>query len=158
MNLLPSPKPSNVYLADHIQLLCRSYERLTGMTFVDPSLTAQEAAIAIFKAPFVVVSHDTAPDPIFNYANQTALDLFEMDWTEFTRLPSRQSAEPPNREERSRLLSAVTQHGYIQNYAGIRIAKSGLRFRIQDVTVWNLSDEDGVYRGQAAFYRHWTYL
>jgi hypothetical protein len=158
MRVISPPSPENAYRSEHVQLLCRSYTRLTGETLVEANLSAHEAAIAILDAPFAVVSHDTAPDPIFNYANQTALKLFEMDWAEFTSLPSRQSAEPPNRDERARLLAEVSQHGYVKNYAGVRISKSGQRFQIQDVCVWNLTDEQGLYQGQAAFYRHWTYL
>lgn len=38
---------------------------------------------------------------------------------------------------------------------GLRIAKSGRRFRIENVTVWDLLDENGVLHGQAATYRQW---
>jgi hypothetical protein len=31
-----------------------------------------------FEAPIAVMSHGTAKEPIFNYANRTALNLFEM--------------------------------------------------------------------------------
>lgn len=158
MSLLPEPSAANGYLVDHISLLRRSYRQLLHRDLLATDLEAAAAAQAIYTAPFVVVSHDTAADPIFNYANQTALNLFEMTWAEFTALPSRQSAEPPNREERDRLLATVTRQGYIDNYSGIRISKTGKRFWIQDVTVWNLSDRDGTYQGQAACYSHWQFL
>lgn len=158
MSLLPEPSAANSYLVDHIRLLRHSYRQLLHRDLLAADLEDEAAAQAIYTAPFVVVSHDTAADPIFNYANQTALNLFEMTWAEFTALPSRQSAEPPNREERDRLLATVTRQGYIDNYSGIRISKTGKRFWIQDVTVWNLSDRDGNYQGQAAFYSHWQFL
>jgi hypothetical protein len=66
---------------------------------------------ALFEAPYVVVSHNTEHDPIFNYGNQTALRVFDMDWLEFTSLASRKPAEPVNRVERDRLLASVKRHG-----------------------------------------------
>ena len=118
----------------------------------------RQAARAVFFAPFAVVSHDSAADPVFNYANKTALDLFGMTWEEFTSLPSRRSAEIPERAERARLLAEVRSKGFIGNYTGVRISKSGRRFRIANATVWNLADEDGTPRGQAAMFAKWEPL
>jgi hypothetical protein len=154
MTLL-APSSDNQFYADHIQLLRRNYEQLTGKRFGPSDLGAVDFAEAIYQAPYVVVSHGTEPDPIFNYANVAAQALFELSWQEFCQLPSRLSAEPPNQSERQRLLEAVTSQGFMAGYAGIRIAKSGRRFWIKDVTVWNLTDEQGVYRGQAAIYSQW---
>ena len=139
-------------------MLRDSLQRCAKRDLIDSQLQGVEAAKAIFEAPFVVVSHDTAPDPIFNYANQVALTLFEMTWPEFTVLPSRQSAEPPNQSERARLLEQVSTQGYVDNYSGIRRSQSGKRFRIEQVTVWNLVDAQDCYQGQAAVYSQWTYL
>ena len=111
---------------------------------------------ALYEAPYGVVSHDTSENPVFNYANRTAQRVFEMDWQTFTRLPSRKSAEPVNRAERERLLARVTREGFIDNYQGVRISATGRRFRIEDATVWNLVDEKGVYRGQAAVVYRWS--
>jgi hypothetical protein len=102
--------------------------------------------------------HGVEDDPVFNYANQTALELFEMSWEQFTILPSRHSAEPASREERARLLAQVSNHGYIDNYAGVRISSSGRRFLIEDAVVWNLIDDRGSYHGQAAVFDKWSYL
>ncbi len=112
----------------------------------------------IFHAPFVLVSHGTEPDPVLNYGNQAALDLWEMSWAELTRTPSRLTAEAPNREERARLLAAVTARGFIDDYSGIRISKTGRRFRIAQATVWNLLSESGLPCGQAAMFSHWEFL
>ena len=158
MPVPPAPGPDNYYWVDHINRLRQSYRTLLGEDLVEPTLDALEAAKTIFHAPYVVVSHGTEADPIFNYGNQAALALFELSWAELTALPSRQSAEPPNQSERAALLAAVTTQGFIRHYSGIRMAKSGRRFRIQDVTVWNLTDEAGAYYGQAAIYSQWEYL
>lgn len=167
---IPEPSESNAYLAPHIQLICQSFRQVVGQPFpMPPGITEKETAEhpdltdatfakALYNAPFIVVSHNTDADPIFNYGNRVALELFELTWDEFTALPSRHSAEPPNREERSRLLQAVTTQGYSKGYQGIRKSKTGKRFRIEEVTVWNLLDVQGTYHGQAAIYSQWTYL
>jgi hypothetical protein len=106
----------------------------------------------MWEAPRAIVAHGTEVDPIFSYGNRLALQLFEMSEDEFTRLPSRLSAEPLAQEARVKLLEKVTQQGYIDGYSGMRIAKSGRRFMIMDATVWNLLDEAGVHHGQAAVF------
>ncbi len=151
----PEPSEPNAFLPKHVRLLRTSLRRLTGTELCDPSMDDRQAARAVFFAPFVVVSHDTAADPVFNYANLAALGLFGMTWEEFTSLPSRKSAETPDRAERARLLEEVARDGCIRNYSGVRIAKSGLRFRIENATVWNLADDDGAPRGQAAMFADW---
>jgi hypothetical protein len=152
------PCEDNWYLADHIQLLRTSFHQLTGRNLIDPNLSERDAAKSLYFAPCVLVSHNTAADPIFNYGNRTALDLFELSWTDFTTLPSRKSAEIPDQAARSQLLQEVATKGYIDHYAGIRIASSGRRFQIDGAVVWNLRDQQGVYRGQAATFSTWKYL
>ena len=101
------------------------------------------------------LAHSTDPDPIFIYGNKMAQTCFEYSWDELTSLRSRLSAEEPNREERQRLLDAVKSHGFATGYRGLRIAKSGRRFWIENVTVWQLIDRGDVLHGQAAVYRKW---
>jgi PAS domain S-box-containing protein len=102
------------------------------------------------------LAHDGSGDPTFVYANLTAQRCFEYSWDEMVGMPSRLSAEAPNREERAALLAAVAARGYATGYRGLRIAKSGRRFWIENVTVWNVSDTDGRCVGQAAVYRATT--
>jgi len=73
-------------------------------------------------------------------------------------MPSRLSAEPLAREERARLLAAVTARGFVDDYAGVRISRTGRRFRIERATVWNLADPAGLRLGQAAAFDRWTEL
>lgn len=137
-------------------LLTESHLRLTGQPLVDPALPLELAMRWLYEeAPFCVLAHDTAPSPVFIYANQAAQLCFEYSWEEMTALQSRLSAEAPNREERQQLLEAVQRNGYATGYRGLRIAKSGRRFWIENVTVWNLVDQHGVRHGQAATYRQW---
>ncbi|MCS3391651.1 MEKHLA domain-containing protein [Burkholderia thailandensis] len=142
---------------DFFDLLADSHLRLTGTPLVDPAVPRADGPRWLYEdAPFCVLAHDTAEDPRYIYANRTVQRCFEYDWDEMTALHSRYSAEEPNRDERARLLEAVRAHGFATGYRGLRVAKSGRRFWIEDVTVWNLIDRDGAYRGQAATYRRWT--
>lgn len=146
------------FLTHHVEILRSSYQRWTGKPSFDNGITQENAVETLFLAPFAVLSHGIEVDPIFNYGNQRALDMFEMSWEEFTVLPSRLSAETVNQKERIKLLNAVTRHGYINNYSGIRISKSGRRFMIRDATVWNLMTPDDQFYGQAALIRDWEHL
>jgi len=111
----------------------------------------------LFFASFAVMSHGTETDPIFNYANQCALDLFEMTWENFIKLPSRYSAEMDSQEERDRILQRVSEDGYVDDYTGVRITSKGRRFQITNAVVWNVFDECR-YFGQAALIRDWAFL
>jgi len=149
------PKPAVIA---HTQMLARSFRKWTKDDLLPGRFNPLGLAKHIFHAPFVLVSHGTEADPILNYGNAAALALWEMSWEELTRTPSRLTAEAPNREERARLLAAVTTHGFIEDYSGIRISKTGRRFRIAQATVWNLMDERGNDSGQAAMFSRWEFL
>jgi hypothetical protein len=138
-------------------LLVESFQRLLGR----PLLAVESGgnlAQSLWTAPQVIVAHGTQAEPVFFYGNRAALALFEMDFDAFTRLPSRLSAEPVAQSERARLLQAVTERGFIDDYRGVRISASGQRFRIENAVVWNLVDAHGVNHGQAATFAHWQPL
>jgi len=153
-----SPAESNAFLADHIGLLRRSYRQLTGRDLIDPGLSDRAAALVLFEAPFALLSHDTQADPILTYGNRMVLRLFGLTWEQLTAMPSRYTAEAPNREERARLLRTVADCGYIDDYCGVRVAASGRRFMIENACVWNLVDAGGGYQGQAATFAQWRSL
>jgi PAS domain S-box-containing protein len=139
-----------------ISLLTESFRKYTGSLLVPADLTGGSAAQWLYNAPFGLLAHDTAADPRFIYANLTAQRLFEYDWDEFVGMPSRLSAEGDDRDQRQVFMQAVLERGYASGYQGIRVAKSGRRFWIEDATVWNLTDSDGVRRGQAAMIPQWS--
>lgn len=145
--MLPEPSSTNHFHPNHAALLIRSYRHWTGRDLLPPT---PDPARALYEAPFVVLSHDTSPDPRFTYANLSAQRLFEMPWEKIVGLPSRYSAEAPAREERERLLAQVAAHGFIDDYAGARVTASGKRFQVSNATVWNLIDAAGQVVGQAA--------
>ncbi|HEY5346416.1 MAG TPA: MEKHLA domain-containing protein [Verrucomicrobiae bacterium] len=140
------------------QIIARSLKHFASRDLLPGNFSPAEIAEKVFHAPFVLVAHGTEADPILNYGNQSALALWEMPWAELTRTPSRLTAEAPNREERARLLEMVKTHGFIDDYSGIRISKTGCRFKISRATVWNLLSENGQPCGQAALFSQWEFL
>ncbi len=151
----PSSKRRFVTLStdpQFFELLTGSYARLVSESLIPPG---KDADWLYRDAPFAVVAHNTDPDPLFIYANKAAQRCFEYSREEFTSLPSRLSAEAPDRAERQALLDEVALNGFLSGYRGIRVAKSGRRFIIEDGVVWELIDPDGVRHGQAATFRSW---
>ena len=138
-------------------MLVSSFELLTGKNILPPAIEVNNVSRELFFAPFAVMSHGVETDPVFNYANQCALDLFEMTWENFIKLPSKYSAEADSQEERDRILQSVAEDGYVDDYAGVRISGKGRRFRITNAVVWNVFDE-GRCCGQAALIRDWAFL
>jgi hypothetical protein len=144
----------NPDIIQHSQRLLQSFTHWTGESLL-PNEPPEVQAQKLFQADFVIVSHGTEADPIFNYGNQLALDLWEFDWHTFTQLPSRQSAEPVAQEDRDRLLAAAKRQGYISDYQGVRISRSGRRFWIENVILWDVLTEAGENCGQAATFKTW---
>lgn len=138
-------------IARHSQRLLHSYQHWTGTSLLNVSGTSEEIAQALFEAPFVLASHGIQADPIFNYGNRKALQLWELSWEEFTKMPSRKSAEKIVQEERDRLLAEAASKGF-SNFSGVRITSTGKRFQIEDGILWNLIDEHNRHCGQAAVY------
>ena len=145
------------YDSDFFGLLVSSYRRTVGAepAFFEPGPRRPSAAWLYDEARHPVLVHNTDPDPHFIYANKAAQACFEYGWDEIVSLPSRLSAEPVDREERQKLLEDVARHGFATGYSGLRIAKSGRRFLIEDGVVWQLIDENGAVRGQAATFAKW---
>ena len=150
--------PPDAECIAHTLMIARSLKHWTGRELAAARLSPKELAEEVFRAPYVLVSHGMEADPLLNYGNAAALALWEMTWDMLTQTPSRLTAEAPNREERARLLAAVTSRGFIDDYTGIRISKSGRRFRIRQATVWNLLGPKGEPQGQAARFEQWEFL
>ena len=143
---------------DWSQILLDSFYCFLGYQLISRELSKELQSQALFEAPFVVASHGIQEDPILNYGNKMALELWSMTWEEFTQTPSRLTAEPINREERKAMLQQAKQQGYINNYRGVRISSTGTRFLIEKAIVWNLVNSSGHKCGQAATFAHWTML
>ncbi|MGE0386129.1 MAG: MEKHLA domain-containing protein [Gammaproteobacteria bacterium] len=137
-------------------LIIDSYRRLLGRDLVETGGDAQSLAWRLYCAPLAVVSHGREPDPILNYGNHAALALWETGWSDLTRMPSRLTAEPAGLGERRAAFARVAEHGFVENYAGMRISTRGRRFRIQDTVIWTLVDAGGAVHGHAAAIARWT--
>jgi hypothetical protein len=152
------PDFSNDFYLKHGQLLCSSYAHWTNKRLIAGNKDPKTLIFALYEAPIVIVSHGIEKDPVFNFGNKIALELFELDWDRFIQVPSRESVEITNRTERRKLMRQVTTNGYIGNYTGVRVSSSGVRFLIEDATIWNIIDTEDVYYGQAAMFENWEMI
>ena len=152
------PIHSRPEIVAHSQILLDSFRDRLGRELFARSGDRTDESRRLFEAPFVVVSHGTEADPILNYANRAALKVWETDFATLTSMPSRLTAEAPEREERARLLERTARDGYVADFRCVRISTSGRRFQIERVTVWNLVDAAGRPVGQGATYADWSFL
>lgn len=141
-----------------VQRLLDSHALWMKEELIDRSGSIEAQSERLFVAPFVVASHLDSADPVLNYGNRQALDLWETTWEEFTATPSRLTAEPVLREERAQMLRRVTARGFVDDYRGVRISRTGRRFLVHRAAVWNVLDEVGSRLGQAVAFSDWTPL
>lgn len=153
------PKDIDVnFLKSQSKLILDSYQKWTGKALIPLPSDSPDIHRKLFLTPFPVLSSTPAEDPLLNYGNQAALALWEMDWATLTSTPGKQTAEAMERDTREKFLRTVREKGFIDNYSGVRISRTGRRFKIENATVWNLVDSSGIYLGQAATFNHWTFL
>lgn len=138
--------------SDHARLLCRSFKALLGRDILPEGLPKGGPALAqaLYDAPQIILSHDTSDDPRLTYANKAAQALWEMTWDELIGLPSRKTAEPQHRGQRSDMFDEMRQKGFTEHYEGVRISATGKRFMIKNAIIWTLFDDKGIKRGEAA--------
>ena len=140
------------------QWLLNSYHQWLGEELIARQGDLETQSERLYHAPFVVISHGTQNDPLLNYGNQIALELWEMDWAQFSVTPSRLTAEPVSQVERAQMLQQAATRGHIRGYQGIRISQTGRRFWVDHAIVWNVLDEHNTPRGQAATFSAWQYV
>lgn len=147
-------------IVSHVQLILDNYFRWFGEELISRDRPPEIQAQILFESPFVVFSHGTEADPIYHYGSRLGLELWERSWTELLEMPSRRSAEsaPEIQSERNELLAVSRSYGFKSGFSGIRVTKSRRRVHIEDVKLWDLLDEFGEYRGQAAVFSKWTFL
>lgn len=152
-------KEKEIEIAKHLVLLANSYASLTNKNLLTCELSDLSQVFKNhYHADFVLVSHNNDEDPCINFANLKAQRLWEMDYDEICGVPSRYTAEEMERAERELLLREVRERGFIDNYSGVRISKSGRRFLIENAVVWNVYNEKGEKIGQAAMFDSWKEL
>ena len=157
MSLTSSPW-QDADIIRHSLRLMHSFQHWTGQPLCPSLPSAEQIAEALFHAPYALLSHGIEADPVLNYGNQQTLSLWEMTWHDLIHMPSRLTAEAYERQARSQLLNQAAQQGYIQNYTGIRISKTGKRFLISNAEIWDVLDRKGQKHGQAAKFSQWQWL
>ncbi|TXI17635.1 MAG: MEKHLA domain-containing protein [Nitrosomonas sp.] len=140
------------------QYLLDSYRHWLKSELIERSGTPLQQAERLFNCACVVASHGTETDPVLNYGNRAALNLWAMDWQQFTQTPSRLTAEAPNRDERAHMLKQAKTQGYISDYRGIRISNTGQRFLIEQAIIWTIHKPGGITIGQGATFSKWKLL
>jgi hypothetical protein len=149
---------NRAFFITHSQLLLHEYSRRIGAPLLEPESSPEATARLLWEADFPILSAGAEEDPLLNYANRCALQLWKLPATALGTFPARLTAEPAHRAARAEFLRQVRLHGFVTNYEGIRISTTGERFAIQAATVWNLEDVSGKYVGQAATFRQWQTL
>jgi len=141
-------------------LIVDSYRRTFGEDLMPESKGADIASAAqmLFEAPFVCASHGTEDEPVFNYGNRAALELWGMGFEDFEALPSKKSAAEEEQEARTALLEEVAREGKADDLRCIRVAAGGRPFRIEGGRLWNLTGLDGSPLGQAVVFAKYTFL
>jgi hypothetical protein len=143
-----------------VERILASHQRAFGRPLLagtGPPRDRRQAAQELFTAATVVLAHDGAADPRFVYANAAALRLWRRPWGEMVGLPSRLSAAPTERHERSAALARARQEA-IANYSGIRVDSHGRRFRLEGARLFSLDDGADRTDGQAACFSRWHWL
>lgn len=140
----PPPRPApwqSPEVVLHTLALIDSYRRSSGEPLLPPGASVVDAARLLFEAPFVCVSHGTEAQPVFNYGNAAALNLWGLSWEQFTALESSRSApaEAGTQADRSAALSAAGASGCVRDYGGVRVTAAGRRFRLEGATLWRVS-------------------
>ncbi|GJM05975.1 MAG: MEKHLA domain-containing protein [marine bacterium B5-7] len=149
---------NNEIYVNHGQLLCASYHHWTGKPLLTIQAEPDKLIMELYAASFAIVSHGIEDDPVFNFGNKVALELFELNWEDFIQLPSRNSVEMTNIKQREELMQRVTKDGHMSDYSGVRISSTGKRFNIEGATIWNIIDATGHYHGQAAMFKNWSFI
>ena len=156
-------KQNNVSLVNmdkikHVETLLDSFEKLVQKQIIVRTGDPIEDLKLIEGGEFVLVSHNGGKDPILNYGNQFALNLWELNWKDFTKTPSRKTAEIDLRARREEMLKIAKEKGFYDEYEGIRVSSTGKRFRIKNAIIWNVLNKDNATIGQAAYFTDIEYI
>lgn len=146
-------------MISHVSLLDRSLKRLTGRGLyermkVQPSSPKGIYNTVCLNERFVLISHGTEANPIYNFGNVAALQAFMRSWHDLM-IPSAESVVLRSQDEtlRNELMQKVTDHGFVEGASGIRVRGDGKFIKLVDAVVWNCYDDDNsTYIGQAAFF------
>ncbi|MBO9703601.1 MAG: MEKHLA domain-containing protein [Sporocytophaga sp.] len=142
----------------HCKLIAKNYKFWTGKELFEEKLHESELSEKMYNAPFVILSHGTQADPIYNYVNLKAQELWEYTWDEMIKLPSRRSAGTNETAQRLELIKEGQEKGITFTEKALRESCSGKKFYIKNVVLFNLLGEGGEYEGQCAIYNDWEFV
>ena len=132
-------------IKDHVSILDNSLRKLTGKGIRERIGLDEKENGDIYKdfcmdERFVIVSHGTEDDPIYNFSNVAGMEAFVRSWDEFIELPSRLSVVLQTKDEESRiqLMRKVTDDGFVEGASGIRVRGDGQFIKLVDAVVRDL--------------------
>lgn len=150
----------NPALVRQSNLILTSFEATFRRPLIEisTSFTPETQAQVLFHCKIPVLSHDriTLDDGtqtnVYNYANESALHLFNRTWEQQTKLPSSASAQltSAEQEERNALLAKCLAQGSAI-FSGVRVRQGSGQVVVKEGLLWNIMDwQTGLYCGQAA--------
>lgn len=127
-----------------------SFRRHLGRDLIDRAGYPAQDARRLFESPLAVLAHDTSPAPLLDWANLAAARAFDATPETLVGRPSADTAPADAVADRQHLFALLAERGFVTGYSGVRIALTGHRFIIDDVTVFELVDAAGRPAGHAA--------
>eukprot|EP00189_Rhodosorus_marinus_P005919 CAMPEP_0113957998 /NCGR_PEP_ID=MMETSP0011_2-20120614/3095_1 /TAXON_ID=101924 /ORGANISM="Rhodosorus marinus" /LENGTH=168 /DNA_ID=CAMNT_0000968651 /DNA_START=1399 /DNA_END=1905 /DNA_ORIENTATION=+ /assembly_acc=CAM_ASM_000156 len=129
------------------------------------ALTSEkQAAAMLFNHPFIIMAHDrfeseSGFENSFTYANKTTLESFDLTFDEFVRRLSSTStsADDDAQAERNQILRKTMLLGPTQ-LSNVPRQINGKDFLIEDGTLFNLADSNGIYAGQCVVVRAFSFM
>ena len=136
-------------IIDHVCMLDDSLKKLTGSgvsermgvsIYVNEDGSRSKEAIfnnLCLNNRYVLISHGTEDDPIYNFSNIAGLEAFHRTWEEVRKIPSRESVVLQSSDEKIRisLMKNVTANGFVEGATGIRVRGDGQFIRLVDAVV-----------------------
>mmetsp|Transcript_21162 Transcript_21162/g.31381 ORF Transcript_21162/g.31381 Transcript_21162/m.31381 type:complete len:243 (+) Transcript_21162:68-796(+) len=147
----------------HIKFLHKSVLNLTGRGLYDRmkvNIHDESSDNDIYKficrnERYVLISHGTQDDPVYNFGNLACLQAFARSWDNLTSMPSRLCVVSKSQDEalRIELMQNVTNFGFVDGeYRGYRVRGDGKFIKLTECCVWNCYEDNGEYIGQAALF------
>eukprot|EP00899_Mesostigma_viride_P014667 jgi/Mesvir1/23200/Mv22664-RA.1 len=125
----------------HSLLLLDSFHRATGATmFESGAVELVDAARLVRDAPFACISAGVEEPPLVDYANVRTLDMFEAGWEQLPMPTAQLSAE------------------LFEGKAVSVTSPSGKKFKLDQVTAWDITNLDGKKLGRAVVARDCYYV
>ena len=155
---MPWLQPETIKLASFI---LTSHEKAFGYKLFKHENTTNSNQInskKLFSLNKIVLSHDNTNDPLINYSNALALKLWDKTWAEMIGMPSRLTAPKNEQKKRARVIKDALLKDFSIGYDGIRVSGKGVLFRIKNVRIWKIWDENSNEYGQAATFSDWDWV